>query len=131
MQNVNPAGRDMYIGVDYYPEHWPRERWKTDIELMKEAGFNVVRLAEFAWINMEPVEGRLLQDADVRPLTKPPAGVEVSVRQGSGQRILFVINHTEQPQTVDVPADKLELLSETKTKDKIQLDVFGVAVIKL
>ena len=51
-------GREMYIGADYYPEHWPKERWETDIRLMKEAGFNIVRLAEFSWINMEPVEGR-------------------------------------------------------------------------
>jgi len=48
----------MYIGVDYYPEHWPRERWETDCKLMKEAGFNVVRLAEFAWVLMEPSEGK-------------------------------------------------------------------------
>ncbi len=48
----------MYIGVDYYPEHWPQERWETDARMMKEANFNVVRLAEFAWINMEPVEGQ-------------------------------------------------------------------------
>ena len=55
---VLPPGRAMYIGADYYPEHWPRERWETDARLMKEAGFNVVRLAEFAWIDMEPREGQ-------------------------------------------------------------------------
>lgn len=48
----------MRIGVDYYPEHWPKERWPTDARLMREAGFNVVRLAEFAWVFMEPEEGR-------------------------------------------------------------------------
>lgn len=53
-----PAQGAMLIGVDYYPEHWPRARWETDIKLMKAAGFNTVRLAEFAWIKMEPVEGR-------------------------------------------------------------------------
>jgi len=47
----------MYIGADYYPEHWPQERWETDARMMQEAGFNTVRLAEFAWINMEPHEG--------------------------------------------------------------------------
>ncbi len=46
----------MYVGVDYYPEHWERKRWDIDAALMKKAGFNVVRLAEFAWINMEPRE---------------------------------------------------------------------------
>jgi beta-galactosidase len=48
----------MYVGVDYYPEHWPRERWEEDARLMKEAGFNVVRLAEFSWVLLEPEEGR-------------------------------------------------------------------------
>jgi beta-galactosidase len=48
----------MYVGVDYYPEHWSRERWETDAKLMQEAGFNIVRLAEFAWVNMEPMEGQ-------------------------------------------------------------------------
>src|SRR5215216_1314195 len=46
-----------YFGVDYYPEHWPEERWPIDARLMAEAGFNVVRLAEFAWSKMEPSEG--------------------------------------------------------------------------
>ena len=48
----------MYVGVAYYPEHWPKDRWPVDMALMREAGFNVVRLAEFAWTRMEPVEGR-------------------------------------------------------------------------
>jgi len=47
-----------YFGVDYYPEHWPEERWPEDARLMAEAGFNVVRLAEFAWSKMEPSEGQ-------------------------------------------------------------------------
>ena len=42
------------FGADYYPEHWPEERWETDACLMQEAGINVVRLAEFAWAKMEP-----------------------------------------------------------------------------
>ncbi len=46
------------FGVDYYPEHWPEERWTIDARLMAEAGFNVVRLAEFAWSRMEPEEGK-------------------------------------------------------------------------
>lgn len=45
------------FGVDYYPEHWPESRWPLDAALMAEAGFNVVRLAEFAWSKMEPEPG--------------------------------------------------------------------------
>jgi beta-galactosidase len=44
-------------GVDYYPEHWPEERWPEDARLMAEAGFNIVRMAEFAWSRLEPQEG--------------------------------------------------------------------------
>jgi beta-galactosidase len=47
-----------YFGVDYYPEQWPEERWANDVQLMAEAGFNVVRLAEFAWSHMEPEDRR-------------------------------------------------------------------------
>ena len=47
----------MYYGADYYPEHWPEERWAEDACLMQAAGLNVVRMAEFAWTRMEPQEG--------------------------------------------------------------------------
>ena len=47
----------MYFGADYYPEHWPKERWAVDAKLMKEAGFNLIRVAEFAWAKLEPAEG--------------------------------------------------------------------------
>ena len=47
-----------YFGADYYPEQWPEERWTEDGRLMAEAGFNIVRLAEFAWATMEPEAGR-------------------------------------------------------------------------
>jgi len=46
-----------HFGVDYYPEHWPEERWPEDARLMAEAGVNVVRLAEFAWSFLEPHSG--------------------------------------------------------------------------
>src|SRR5215212_6049719 len=45
------------FGVDYYPEHWPEARWSVDAQLMAEAGFNTVRLAEFAWSRLEPQPG--------------------------------------------------------------------------
>jgi len=58
----------MYFGVDYYPEHWvypyggtpenPEACWEEDVELMRAAGFNVVRMAEFTWGLCEPEEGK-------------------------------------------------------------------------
>ena len=45
------------FGVDYYPEHWPRERWATDAKMMREMGIEIVRMGEFSWAMFEPREG--------------------------------------------------------------------------
>lgn len=42
------------IGSSYYPEHWAESGWAEDIRLMKEAGFTVARMGEFAWSTLEP-----------------------------------------------------------------------------
>ncbi len=44
-------------GAPYYPEHWSPEERKNDPEWMKEANFNTVRMAEFAWDMLEKKEG--------------------------------------------------------------------------
>ena len=48
----------MIFGVDYYPEHWDRSEWEDQAKLMKEGGFNTVRMGEFGWKLMEPEEGK-------------------------------------------------------------------------
>ena len=45
-----------WLGAAYYPEDWPLEQIDDDIALMKDAGMNVMRVAEFAWSRMEPRE---------------------------------------------------------------------------
>lgn len=47
----------LYLGSDYYPEAWKKEQIDEDILKMKEVGFNVARIGEFAWFDMEPTEG--------------------------------------------------------------------------
>lgn len=47
----------MYLGVDYYPEHWPKEMLEEDIQGIKNLGANIVRIGEFAWHLMEKEEG--------------------------------------------------------------------------
>ena len=49
----------MYLGSAWYPEQWPEDRWKRDLELMRDAGLNVARIGEYAWSRLEPVEGRI------------------------------------------------------------------------
>jgi beta-galactosidase len=73
----------------------------------------------------------LLTDAGIKSVIQPPVGVEVSIREGDGKKLLFIINHTETIKTVHVPKDQIELLSQSKTGDTIELDVYGVAVLEL
>lgn len=47
----------LYIGANYHPHDWPRERWDVDIELMKAAGVDTVRLGHLCWDSFEPDEG--------------------------------------------------------------------------
>lgn len=47
----------LVYGCDYNPEQWPRETWAEDIELMREAGVNLVSVGIFSWAMIEPREG--------------------------------------------------------------------------
>ncbi len=47
-----------YYGSPYYPEHWDEDLRGKDPELMAAAGWNIVRMAEFAWDLLEPREGK-------------------------------------------------------------------------
>ncbi|WP_342320588.1 beta-galactosidase [Kosakonia sp. BYX6] len=47
----------LFFGAAYYREYLPVERLQEDIQLMKEAGINYVRIAESTWSTFEPQEG--------------------------------------------------------------------------
>ncbi|WP_162944965.1 beta-galactosidase [Flavisolibacter nicotianae] len=47
----------LLFGVAYYDEYMPYERLDKDVQMMKEAGINVVRIAESTWGTLEPQEG--------------------------------------------------------------------------
>ncbi len=44
-------------GADYNPEQWPREVWRDDVALMREAGVSIVSLGIFSWARLEPADG--------------------------------------------------------------------------
>jgi beta-galactosidase len=46
-----------YYGAAYYPELLSPHEREADVARMAEAGVNVVRLAEGAWVHLEPAEG--------------------------------------------------------------------------
>jgi len=77
------------LGASWYPEMWPASEWAVDVDRMRDVGFNLVRLFEFAWKRFEAVQGQfdfewalqvldLLHAADIRvilgtPTAAPPA----------------------------------------------------------
>src|SRR5699024_8998696 len=50
--------RGIGFGGDYNPEQWPMEVRLEDVQLMGEAGVNIVSLAIFSWATIETREGR-------------------------------------------------------------------------
>jgi len=52
LHNTHPL-----FGAAYYLEYMPYERLEKDIEMMKAAGMNVIRIAESTWSTLEPREG--------------------------------------------------------------------------
>ena len=47
----------LLYGVAYYDEYMPYERLDKDVQMMKDAGINVVRIAESTWSTLEPQDG--------------------------------------------------------------------------
>ncbi len=53
-----PTFPTILYGAAYYHEYMPYDRLDKDVRMMKEAGFNVVRLGESTWSLWEPEDGR-------------------------------------------------------------------------
>src|SRR6185503_3042632 len=85
-----PVGIDgMVFGGDYNPEQWPEHVWLEDVELMRQAGVNLVSVGIHSWALLEPRLGEhdfgwldrlldLLHGAGIRvnlatPTVAPPA----------------------------------------------------------
>lgn len=47
----------LLYGAAYYEEYLPVDRLEKDVEMMKAAGINVVRIAESTWSTCEPQDG--------------------------------------------------------------------------
>jgi Beta-galactosidase len=60
----------IYFGAAYYTEYLPEKREEIDFRLMREAGINVIRIAESTWATYEPNEGEFDFSSVVRVLEK-------------------------------------------------------------
>jgi beta-galactosidase len=74
---------------------------------------------------------RLLNDAGVRPVVAPPAGVEAVTRSSDKSTLLFLLNHTDKEQTIAVPPRMQKPLENKKTTNTERLGPFGVTIIQL
>ena len=52
-----PGSGYLRYGGDYNPEQWSRDVWLEDVDLMREAGVNLVSIGIFSWAILEPREG--------------------------------------------------------------------------
>ena len=43
------TNNNILYGAAYYDEYMPYDRIKTDMQMMKDAGMNVIRIAESTW----------------------------------------------------------------------------------
>ena len=56
--NFLAKAQELYVGANYHPHDDKNpEKIQRDIQLMKEAGLNVVRMGHLAWDSYEPSEG--------------------------------------------------------------------------
>lgn len=83
--------QDFLYGAAYYYEYQPgeektgispRERMKHDFQLMREAGMNLIRIAESTWSVLEPEEGRYCFD-HVDPVLEEAQAAGLSVIIGT------------------------------------------------
>jgi len=57
--NYSLRAQQLYVGANYHPHDDKNiEKIKKDIQLMKAAGLNVVRMGHLAWDSYEPSEGK-------------------------------------------------------------------------
>jgi len=57
--SVSANAQSLYVGANYHPHDDKNpEKIKKDIQLMKAAGLNVVRMGHLAWDSYEPSEGK-------------------------------------------------------------------------
>jgi beta-galactosidase len=59
LSNTQARSQQLYVGANYHPhDHKNIEKIKRDIQLMKDAGFKIVRMGHLAWDSYEPSEGK-------------------------------------------------------------------------
>lgn len=95
-------------GGDWNPEQWDDEVVDRDIELMGEAGVNLVSLGVFSWARMEPAEGVYDLDWLATLIDRlHTAGIDVDLATGTASPPAWMA--TDHPESLPVDANGTRL----------------------
>jgi beta-galactosidase len=98
----------MRLGVCYYPELWPRERWQADAKLMRDSGIEFVRLGEFAWGSYERSRNEFTWDwLDEAIDTLGSAGIRVVMATPTAAPPLWLSHQRPEVLAVDATGRRL------------------------
>lgn len=73
-------------GGDYNPEQWTPDIWEQDMELLKQAGIDVVTLNVFNWASLQPSEETydfVELDATVKRVTEQGMAICMATSTGA------------------------------------------------
>jgi beta-galactosidase len=68
--------------------------------------------------------------AGIQSLLETPPGVEVTERWDGERRLLFLINHSAQPQKIKLDGVYINLLDEKSLNGEFQIDPYGVLILQ-
>jgi beta-galactosidase len=109
MSAYPPADR-LHLGVAFYPEHWPSDRWPEDIRLMAAAGVNVVRMGDFAWAALQPAPDSFETDWLAEAIEQlAAAGIAVVLATPSASPPPWLIDVHPEVLAVDAAGRRLEI----------------------
>ena len=95
-------------GGDYNPEQWDEATFAEDLELMAEAGVNLVSLGIFSWARLEPREGSYELDWLVEIVGRlHDAGIAVDLATATASPPAWMA--TDHPESLPMSADGVRL----------------------
>ena len=95
-------------GGDYNPEQWDEATFAEDLELMAEAGVNLVSLGIFSWARLEPREGVYELDWLVEIVNRlHEAGIAVDLATATATPPAWMA--TDHPESLPMNADGVRL----------------------
>jgi beta-galactosidase len=72
----------------------------------------------------------LIASAGIKPVLEVPGGVEVTLRRSDRKQWIFLLNHTDATQTVNIPSPCTDLLTGEWRTGTVTLNAYGVRVLQ-